>query len=98
VPIRQTVNDVFALPSTGDQPLIPQHAQTLRNRRDLFAFPLGHFTDAGLALGQQRYEAQTRWVSQGPENARRPFQRRIVDGDCFGRAGVMLWAAGGIRY
>lgn len=80
--VGQGVSDVAAVPCPRHQMLGTQHPDPLGDGRQALTFGLRKIGDAGRPLGQARQQAETCFVSQGPEQPGGALERlrRPVDG------------------
>jgi hypothetical protein len=67
--IGQGISFVFAFPRTRHDVFAAENPQSLRNRRDRFAFHGCQFTDTSVTLRKTRRQPETRRIAQRPEKA-----------------------------
>jgi len=68
------VGDVPAVAAPGDEPLVAQHANPLRDGRQALAFRLSEIRHAGRRRRQPRQQPQPALVAKGTQEPRGPLQ------------------------
>ena len=96
--VGETVENVFAFAAARHETLGAKYAQALRDSRDLFAFGVGDFGDASLALCEQGHEAKARRIAESAENTGGTIHRLFADGRRDIAEPVAFSGAGGFEF
>ncbi len=96
--IGQAVENVLAVPSTGNQVFGAQDPQALGDRGESFLLTLRQFRDAGFALGEQGQQAKPGQIADGAEQPGRAVESGVTHwAQPIAVRAVILGTAGGSR-